>query len=230
MMMIQVHSLQFKYESAKAPTLLIPSFEVKKGERLFLYGASGSGKSTLLEILAGVLVAQKGQVKILDKDLNQLKAKSRDAFRAAHIGYIFQSFNLIPYLSVEENILLPLSLSPERASKVKDPKAEVLNICRELNIEKFLAKTVTELSVGQQQRVAVARALLGNPELILADEPTSALDYDQREKFIKLLFSVCDAHQTTLVFVSHDRSLEKLFSRSVSLSDMNQASKTGSDL
>ena len=143
MMMIQINSLQFKYESAKIATLLIPSFEVKKGERLFLYGASGSGKSTLLEILAGVLVSQKGQVKILDKDLNLLKAKARDAFRAAHIGYVFQSFNLIPYLSVEENILLPLSLSPERASKVKDPKAEVLNICRELSIEKFLSKTVT---------------------------------------------------------------------------------------
>ncbi len=221
---IQLDKVQFQYPKAHLKTLDIPSLRIEPGERVFLFGPSGSGKSTLLEILAGVLVPQSGSVQILGENLNQMSSAERDQFRAHHIGYVFQSFNLIPYLSVEENIRLPLSLSSERRKRIanQDVSHEVQHLCTRLGIANLKDRKVTQLSVGQQQRVAVARALLGHPEIILADEPTSSLDQDHREKFIDLLFQVCDEKKTTVVFVSHDRSLEKMFSRSVSLPEMNQ--------
>jgi putative ABC transport system ATP-binding protein len=177
-----------------------------------------------LEILAGILKAQEGRVQILGQDLSAMSDKHRDQFRASHLGYIFQSFNLIPYLSVEENIELPYHLSAERRARVKDDDARrtVQNLCERLGISHLLEKRVTELSIGQQQRVAVARALFGRPDLILADEPTSSLDMDHRERFLKLLFELCDQHGTTVLFVSHDRSIQHLFTRSVSLESVNQ--------
>lgn len=223
--LIDLKNIQFSY-GAQAPQVLdIKSFSINKGEKVFLFGPSGCGKTTFLEILAGVLVPKAGSYSFLNKDVVQMSAGSRDQMRAAHIGYIFQSFNLIPYLSVEENIVLPLHLSPERRKKVSQNSElqEAHNLCEQLGISALLSKPVTELSVGQQQRVAVARALLGKPELILADEPTSALDHNHREKFIELLFSVCKQNETTVLFVSHDRSLETLFDRSVSLQDINES-------
>ncbi|MEZ0391861.1 MAG: ABC transporter ATP-binding protein [Pseudobdellovibrionaceae bacterium] len=222
--MIELQGVEFQYPRAHLKTLEISKLKIEKGERVFLFGPSGSGKSTLLEILAGVLVPQKGSVRILNQKLETLNSAQRDQFRSGHLGYIFQSFNLIPYLSVEENILLPLSFSPLRRERLqgKSPVSEVEHLCHRLGILNLRQRKVTELSVGQQQRVAVARALLGNPEIILADEPTSSLDHDHREKFIQLLFQICEEKNTTLLFVSHDRSLEKLFSRSLSLLDINQ--------
>jgi putative ABC transport system ATP-binding protein len=224
MSLIELRDVQFQYPTAKKPTLQIPLLQIEKAERVFLYGSSGSGKTTLLEILAGVLVPQSGKVRILDQDLAQMSSSQRDSFRASHLGYVFQSFNLIPYLSVEENILLPLSFSQLRRDRLEKHSAEteVAHLCESLGIAEFRSRNVTELSVGQQQRVAVARALLGHPEIILADEPTSSLDSDHREKFIQLLFRVCEERKTTVLFVSHDRSLEKLFSRVISFHDLNQ--------
>jgi putative ABC transport system ATP-binding protein len=228
MSLVHLQNVEFRYQSAKEKTLDIPSMQIEKGERVFLFGPSGSGKSTFLEILAGVLVPQKGRVEILGQNMAVMKSHERDLFRAGHLGYVFQNFNLIPYLSVEENIKLPLSLSAIRRDRVKNVAAEISHLCSALGISAFLERQVTELSVGQQQRVAVARALLGSPELILADEPTSSLDHDHREKFIQLLFQVCAEKETTVLFVSHDRSLEKLFSRAISFHDINRAATVAS--
>lgn len=209
----------------------IKDFQMQNHEKVFLYGPSGCGKTTLLEILAGVLVPQQGQVIICDNDLMKMSSMQRDAFRANHIGYIFQSFNLIPYLNVEENITLPVYLSQQRQKKLGAEfshdllKEKVVELCTQLGIQDFIHKSVSELSVGQQQRVAAARALLGHPELILADEPTSALDFDHRERFIQLLFDVCQKAKTSVLFVSHDRTLQSLFDRSVSLLDINKVAK-----
>ena len=209
MSVIELQDIEFQYPGASAKTLAIPNLRIEKNERVFLFGPSGSGKSTLLEILAGVLIPQKGSVKILGESIEKLTSSQRDEFRAGHLGYVFQSFNLIPYLSVEENITLPLALSSIRRQRLKDQptEKEVEHLCERLGILQLRNRPVTELSVGQQQRVAVARALLGRPEVILADEPTSSLDHDHREKFIQLLFQVCDEQKTTVIFVSHDRSL-----------------------
>jgi putative ABC transport system ATP-binding protein len=229
--MIKLENIKFKYQGQSTPTLDIASFGIQKGEKVFLFGPSGCGKTTLLEILSGVLISQTGDVNIMNTNLAQLSNSARDQFRANHIGYIFQSFNLIPYLNVEENITLPLSLSAERRKRIPLEKqsVETKRLCEHLGISDFLHKNVSELSVGQQQRVAVARALIGAPELILADEPTSSLDFDHREKFIKLLFHECAQNKTTVLFVSHDRTLEKLFDQSISLKEINLASFTSTE-
>lgn len=224
---IEIQNIKFKYPNSEKLVLDVKDFSLAEGERVFLYGPSGCGKTTLLEILAGVLVPEEGTLKICNTDTSLLDSSQRDRFRAAHIGYIFQSFNLIPYLNVLENITLPLYLSPERRKKVllNKEKAEALFLCSELGIDSLINQSVNELSVGQQQRVAAARALLGQPELILADEPTSSLDYDHREKFIQLLFSLCKKSNISMLFVSHDRSLQGLFDRSLSLVEINKAGR-----
>jgi putative ABC transport system ATP-binding protein len=224
--MIQIKDLLFQYPQGIAPVLEISEFQLKRGERLFLYGPSGCGKTTFLEILAGVNVPQQGIVQVAGQNLQSLKTFARDRFRADHIGYIFQSFNLIPYLSVEENITLPLYLSPRKRQKVSTEVElqKAHELCQSLGLEKYLRRSVTELSVGQQQRVAAARALIGEPELILADEPTSSLDQEHREKFISLLFSLSEKQGSAILFVSHDRTLENLFDRTQSLLEINRAS------
>ena len=211
---VEIKNLKFSYGAQEI--LNISEFSVKPSEFIFLYGASGSGKSTLLEMLAGVLEVQTGELHILGQQLHKKSSSQLDLFRAQNIGYIFQSFNLIPYLSVAENIQLPLMF----LQKKLDP-AYFEHLIKCLELGPYLSRRVTDLSVGQQQRVAVARALMKRPPLILADEPTSALDYNQRENFLKLLFQVCEAEKTTVVFVSHDRTIEKLFHRSISLESIN---------
>jgi putative ABC transport system ATP-binding protein len=226
--LIEVQNLQYRYPNAPRDTLLIPDFKIDKGERVYLHGPSGSGKTTLLEIFAGILKVEQGEVRIAGQNLATLSESERDHFRAKHLGYIFQSFNLIPYLSVQENIELPIHMNPTRSERPS--KAEltqtVHQLCQRLGIEGLLSKNVTELSVGQQQRVAVARALCGKPDLILADEPTSSLDTDHRERFLQLMFELCDQAGTTVLFVSHDRTIQNLFSRAVSLESINKVEAT----
>lgn len=223
-LLIEIRDLRYSYANDKVPTLNIPEFSVVRGEQLFLYGPSGTGKTTLLEVLSGVLRPTQGSLKVLGCDFIQMSDAERDAFRAEHMGYVFQNFNLIPYLSVQENIQLPLHLSAARRARLGSVDAEMVirALCGNLGIADLISKKVGELSVGQQQRVAVARALLGKPDILLADEPTSALDADHREKFLNLMFELSELYGTTVVFVSHDRSIEKLFSRSISLESINK--------
>lgn len=220
MSLIQLSNVEFSY--GDHPILRIPNFTMEKGERLFLHGPSGSGKSTFLEILSGILAPQTGSVQVLGEDLAKMTASQRDHFRADHIGSIFQSFNLIPYLNVQDNIALGPAFSQKRQKSFGELQKEQAEMTKALGIDHLLDRPVTRLSVGQQQRVAVARALLGGPEIVLADEPTSALDEDHREKFLKLLFELAEARGTSLVFVSHDRSIQRLFSRVEALSTLNE--------
>lgn len=153
-----------------------------------------------------------------------MKPSRRDQIRGTQMGYIFQMFNLIPYLNVKENILLPCKISPERRKNlsINDLKEKCITIAQNLKIGHILHKKVTEISIGQQQRVAAARALIGFPKLIIADEPTSSLDSDNREQFLENLFSQCEAQKTTLIFVSHDKYLAKFFSHHISLPEINR--------
>ena len=221
---IDVRRLRFRYGGG--PWVLdIRELTLERGTRAFLFGPSGSGKTTLLGVLAGVLAAKEGEVRVLGKDLASLSGAQRDAFRAEHIGYVFQMFNLIPYLSVLDNIALPARMNAGRRARLDGAgiKETAALLADHLHIGDLLKKPVTELSVGQQQRVAACRALIGAPELIIADEPTSSLDFDRRETFLELLFQECERAGATLVFVSHDRTLEGMFSRTISLPDINQA-------
>ncbi|MBN8554096.1 MAG: ABC transporter ATP-binding protein [Deltaproteobacteria bacterium] len=223
---ISIRNLKFAYEKDN-PVLDIPSLDISSGEKVFLFGPSGSGKTTLLGLMAGVLEGSSnlfsGDLNILDQNLAKLSVSQRDSFRGLHIGYIFQLFNLIPYLSVIENICLPCVINSKRRAKIKcDLNRAAEDLAIELGLKDFLHKPVLRLSVGQQQRVAVARALLGEPEILIADEPTSALDADHRQKFIELLFEQASRTRATLIFVSHDQSLAKSFDRNLSLNELNR--------
>ncbi|MEP6834157.1 MAG: ABC transporter ATP-binding protein [Gemmatimonas sp.] len=223
---VELDRLRFAYGTGPN-VLAIDALRIARGETVFLHGSSGSGKTTLLGILAGVLRATSGSVKVLDKDFTTMSSAARDSFRATHLGYVFQMFNLIPYLSVQENILLPCRLDATRRSRLGSTSMAdaARDMAEQLDIAQYLQTPVTQLSVGQQQRVAAARALIGHPEVVIADEPTSALDTDRREQFLKLLFASCDKAGATLVFVSHDLTLQPLFRRTVELSSINTAAQ-----
>tara|TARA_R110000803_G_scaffold68034_3_gene129755 strand:+ start:677 stop:1375 length:699 start_codon:yes stop_codon:yes gene_type:complete len=222
---IQIEVLRFAWKGAE-PVLDVPAFTLARGERLFLRGPSGSGKSTLLGVIAGVLVADAGRVNVLDQELGSLSSAARDRMRADHLGVIFQMFNLVPYLSVVGNVTLPLKFSARRRKAVGgDADAEARRLLGRLGLtdEALLARRVSDLSVGQQQRVAAARALIGGPEIVIADEPTSALDSDARDRFIELLSEEAARTGAALLFVSHDASLARLFDRAVDLAEINRA-------
>jgi len=224
---IEVRGLTFAWPG-KPQLLRIDHFSVARGERVFLRGPSGSGKSTLLGLVGGVLQPAGGSVRLLGTEVSGLSASARDRFRGEHLGFVFQMFNLIPYLGVLQNVMLPALFSPSRARRIGDPVAlrdEAVRLLAALGMSSptMLASEVTQLSIGQQQRVAAARALLGRPEIIVADEPTSALDFDARANFLRLLMHECRAQGTSLLFVSHDTSLGGLFDRVDSLADLNEA-------
>ena len=224
---VELREVEFGWPG-KPLLLKIEQFRIARGERVFLRGPSGSGKSTLLGLIGGVLTPQAGSVRILGQDLARLGASERDRMRGDHIGFIFQMFNLIPYLSVIENVVLPAQFSATRRARAarRGPlAAEAARLLQALGLgtEELQGRPVTELSIGQQQRVAAARALLGAPELIVADEPTSSLDHDSREHFLQLLMAECREQGSTLIFVSHDTSLGAMFDRDLSLADLNRA-------
>lgn len=228
---VAIRKLRFGWPGHQ-PVIDIPEFSLAAGERVFLAGPSGSGKSTLLGLIGGVLVPDAGELSVLGAALPALGTAERDRRRSDYVGFIFQQFNLLPYLSVIDNVALTCRFSARRQRRAlgKSPtvEAEAERLLAHLGIvPELLSRRVTELSIGQQQRVAAARALLGAPELLIADEPTSALDHDMRSRFINLLLSECEAAGSAVLFVSHDVSLGPMFDRQVSLGDINRASGSG---
>ena len=222
---IEVSNLKFHWNKKHKSTLDIHSFKVRHKEKIFIQGESGSGKTTLLGLMTGILSPTSGTINVLSKSLGSSTATERDKFRADHLGYIFQIFNLIPYLNIYDNIYLPLQFSKHKYDKYKNKeeiKNEIHRITHKLKINNnLLNKKITELSFGQQQRVSVARALIGKPEIIIADEPTSALDSHNRKLFINLLLEECELNNTTVVFVSHDPYLAKYFDKNIHMEDIN---------
>ena len=225
--MIEIADLRFRWPGA-ADCLHIDTLAIEAGSTVFLYGPSGGGKSTLLGLLAGVLVPSGGRVSLLGRDWAAMSGSRRDAFRADHVGYIFQQFNLLPYLSVLDNVLLPCGFSASRAARAgasgEARHAAAESLLTHVGLAPTLwSRPAAQLSVGQQQRVAAARALIGRPELVIADEPTSALDAPLRDGFMDLLLGECRAAGSTLVFVSHDERLASRFDRQLSLAAINRA-------
>lgn len=222
---IELHNLHYRWQGQSHDTLAIAELHVAQGEHLFIRGASGSGKTTLLNLLAGILRPTSGSLTLLGQTLHTLDNAARDRFRADHMGVIFQQFNLLPYLSVRENVQLPCHFSARRQQQAGDMHATTHRLLEHLGLENTLwERPVTALSVGQQQRVAVARALIGSPELIIADEPTSALDTDTRDSFLNLLFKEAATQGSTIVFVSHDPYIAHHFPRTVDLQYLNRTS------
>lgn len=219
---LQLQGLRYRWPGAAADTLHIDSLALAPGAQVFLRGPSGCGKSTLLGLCAGVLLPQAGAVQLLGQDWQRLGASARDRHRADHLGYVFQQFNLLPYLSVLDNVRLPLRFSAARARRAAPDAAEQL-LDRSALPRALWTQRADRLSVGQQQRVAAARALIGGPALVIADEPTSALDEGLREGFMALLLDSCTAAGSALLFVSHDSRLAGRFQQVIDLPALNRA-------
>ena len=229
MNVVELTDVEYRWRGQLENTIAIPNLHIEQGEHLFIKGESGSGKTTLLNLLAGILQSDRGNINALGQDFGKLSLSARDRFRADHMGIIFQQFNLLPYFSVLENIVLPCHFSHRRKQQAGDLLKTAQQLLDHLGLNQMLAnRPVTELSVGQQQRVAVARALIGKPELIIADEPTSALDTETRDDFLNLLFTEAKQQESTIVFVSHDPYIAEQFPRVLDLKLLNQASNHSS--
>jgi len=207
------------------PLLEIGALRVDGGERLFISGPSGSGKSTLLGLIAGIHLPTRGTVRLFGQDTRSLSASGRDRLRGANMGFVFQQFNLIPYLSVLDNVLLPLSFSRDRTQRLgsrTQATQQADSLLARLGLGGHMVhRRSADLSVGQQQRVAVARALLGDPGLVVCDEPTSALDAESRDSFLDVVASECQRSGCALIFVSHDQNLATHFERHLDMHTLN---------
>ena len=218
---IKIDSIRFYWSKKSNFKIFVPNLEIKKGEKVLLLGESGSGKTTLLSLMCGFLNPLSGNISINGNTINQLSSKTRDEYRADNIGIIFQQFNLLPYANVVDNVLLPLYFSKVRSNNVSNKKEKVIELFKQLRLPDDIAQfRASSLSMGQQQRVAVARALIGNPSLIIADEPTSSLDADAQKIFLNLMFEQISENNSTLLMVSHDKSLSNQFDRLIDINEI----------
>jgi putative ABC transport system ATP-binding protein len=215
---LQISQLGFRWPGSAHNALQLANLALPTGERLLVRGDSGCGKSTLLSLAAGVLLPSTGEVSLLGQAWLGLSAHEREQRRADHVGYVFQQFNLLPYLSVIDNVMLPCQLSARRARRSAHPKQAAQYLLNALDLPPSLwSRSASQLSVGQQQRVAAARALIGQPELVIADEPTSALDERRRDAFMQLLIEQCQQAGSALLFVTHDERLQAYFEHTLHL-------------
>jgi len=222
---LTLKNIRYAWPGADHDTLVLDELHIPAGRTVFMHGPSGCGKSTLLGLMAGVLLAQSGSASFLGREWRSLAGGARDARRADHVGVIFQQFNLLPYLSVLDNVMLPCRFSALRAGRCAGGTAAAArSLLQRVGLPQTLwQRRADALSVGQQQRVAAARALIGQPELVIADEPTSSLDAARRDDFMQLLLGECAAGSSTLVFVSHDERLAARFDQRLSLPELNRA-------
>lgn len=218
---LRLSNVGYQWPGQAGFSLAIKDLTFSKGESVLLLGESGSGKSTLLSLICGTILPDRGAVNIAGTDISKLSGGARDRFRAEQIGVIFQQFNLLPFGSVADNILLPLRFAPERRRRAGDAATAAATLCSALGLPSgVVGAKANALSVGQQQRVAVARALIGQPPLIVADEPTSALDANSQAAFLDLLFEQTEANKTSLLMVSHDPRLGERFDRVLYMEDI----------
>lgn len=218
---VNIHNLAFSYGGGEI--LKLKDLRIARGEKILIYGESGCGKSTLLNLIAGILPGYAGSLSVLGQNMAELTPARRDRFRSQNIAVIFQQFNLIPYLSVRENVLLAAKL----AHRAVDENY-LQTVLEHLQISALAGQRADSLSQGQGQRVAAARALVNDSAIILADEPTSALDDMNSRLFLDLVFREARAKATTLIVVSHDLRYKKRFDRTIDLVQINHGRRFGS--
>ncbi|MGQ0633832.1 MAG: ABC transporter ATP-binding protein [Planctomycetaceae bacterium] len=200
------------------PVLDVPHFELASGEQAALVGPSGGGKTTLLNVIAGITTPDAGSVTIDGIDLTRMNEARRDRFRAQKIGFVFQTFNLLPAFSAFENVLLGMSFSGRRVDR-----ARARELLAKVGLSQRLTHRPSQLSVGEQQRVAVARALANRPSLLLADEPTANVDLHNQQTILQLIRDACREHQVSLLIVTHQLDAASQFPRVIRLSEFNKA-------
>ena len=222
---LEIEKLKFNWEKKNSFNLNISKLVIKNNEKVVLLGESGSGKSTLLNLISGIVSPNVGKILINGVQITSLSAKKKDAFRNNNLGVIFQKFNIIHYLSPISNILLPCYFSSIKKNTIEFYKYRAVDLGKSLSIEKniLFQKNSKDLSVGQQQRVAIIRALINFPKIILADEPTSSLDKKNKNKFLKLLFKICKQEKTALLMVTHDNSITKYFDKTIILENIKSS-------
>jgi putative ABC transport system ATP-binding protein len=215
--MIETKSLKFQYPSGSFH-LLIPHFTVEAGEKVAVVGPSGSGKTTLLNLLAGILTPMAGYIQVGETEVSELNDAGRRDFRIRKIGFVFQNFELLDYLSILDNILHPYRITG--ALKLTgEVRQRAILLAEQMNVDGHLKKHPGELSQGEKQRAAICRALLSQPKLILADEATGNLDPENKTKILDLLFAAVDEQGTTLLAVTHDHELLRRFDRVIDFRD-----------
>jgi putative ABC transport system ATP-binding protein len=221
---IKLENMSYRYNKTRIKAdFFVADWQVQAGQHLFLRGESGSGKTTLLNLLAGILVPDSGQISLLGEPFSQFSPQKIDAFRAKHIGVVYQQFNLIPFVSVLKNVQLAAHFGGTCTDQVEQILADLLPKLA-LSTD-CLGQAAGQLSVGQQQRVAIARALINHPAILLVDEPTSALDSTARDAFMAVLLALCNKFNTTLLFVSHDPHLQQYFKDRVNIAEINTAQR-----
>jgi len=209
--MISIKDLRFRYSEGEF-ALHVPDLGIEGGEKVAVIGPSGSGKTTLLNLIAGIRTPQSGEVKTQGTEIGTLDDGARRDFRIRHIGLVFQEFELLEYLNVMDNILLPFRIN-RSLQLSKSVRQRASQLAEEVGIGSYLGRYVRHLSQGERQRVSVCRALLAQPPLILADEPTGNLDPTNKDRVLDILFDYCDRQGATLVTVTHDHDLLPRFER-----------------
>jgi putative ABC transport system ATP-binding protein len=219
--MIEIDSLEFAYPDAGFH-LRIPGFSITKGEKVAVIGPSGSGKTTLLNLVAGILVPGQGRVHCAGTEVSALADAARRDFRISTIGFVFQDFELLDYLNVLDNILHPYRIT-QALHLTAAVRARAESLAGQLGIADKLRRGVEQLSQGEKQRVAICRALLPGPQLVLADEATGNLDPHNKGHILELLFEAVAMHEATLLAVTHDHELLPQFDRVVDFNDFRVA-------
>lgn len=219
-MVIELESLEIELNSDNNPLKIldIPQWAVADKEQVAIFGPSGSGKSTFLYALAGLMPATRGRINVCDHPLSEMSEAQRDLFRARYIGFIYQNFNLLQGFTALENVLIGMTFSPR-----KPDLKEAIHLLDEVGLSHRLKYHPYQMSSGEQQRVAVARALANRPKLLLADEPTASLHPVNKKDVLRLLLDMCDRYGCTLVVVTHEQEVISLFDRTVTFLELNRA-------
>lgn len=216
---LELIDLKKSYPGGVGRVLDIDLFEMDEGQQMALRGRSGSGKSTLLNLISGLLKPDSGTVRLDGQNLSQLNETQRDRYRGRKLGYVFQSFHLMQGLTVWENLWLAAALNGQVV------QARLEQLLHRLDLGSHRQRRPQQLSIGQQQRVAVARALVNQPRLVLADEPTGNLDAELAQEALRLLREMCTEYSSALLLVSHDEAILSTFDQVTSLTDLNRTSQ-----
>lgn len=220
--MIQLRDIEMKYEDngQEILALKLKKLNIEEGKQVAFIGASGSGKTTLFNLISGMIVPTKGTVEVNDLEITSLKESERDLFRANHIGYIFQDFNLFNEFTVLQNVILPLSFSKAYDKKEMNDMAK--QVLKEVGMAEKINQKVKTLSGGEKQRVAIARSIINSPDIILADEPTGNLDYKNGAKIMDILTKIAREKKATLIVITHNNSQLDMFDEIMDIEKMNE--------
>lgn len=218
--MISIHNLAFAYPRSEFE-LKIDGLEIEAGEKIAIVGPSGSGKTTLLNLISGIAVPDSGSISVLGQAMQNLSDKQRRDFRISKIGMVFQRFELVDYLNATDNMLLPYFVNQTLGGK-SSAYERSKELARRMGLSDKMKRFPSQLSQGEQQRVAICRALVTDPDLLLADEPTGNLDPTNKQKILQLMFDACNESNRTLAVVTHDMNILDGFNRIVDFEQFRQ--------